>query len=204
MSNEGQWQTTVKTLVARYGKIDVLVNAAGIEGNITAGTPENTTFEEWRKVLSVNLDGVFLGCKTVLPTMKRNRGGSIVNISSIVSYFGTPNSTSYGASKAAVQQLTKSVALHGARDGGKIRCNSVHPGVIRTRMLANIYQELARIGGISAEEAEQISLKAIPFGELGTAEQVADTILFLASDESAYVTGSEFQVDGGWHLLEAK
>ncbi len=186
------------------GRIDVLVNAAGIEGDLQAGSPETTSLAEWRRVHAINLDGTFLGCRTVLPIMKRQKAGSIVNISSIVSYFGSPNAVAYSTSKGGVQTFTKSVARYGARDGNRIRCNSVHPGVIRTRMIKNIWAETARLTNRTPEEAERLSLRMVPFGALGEPEDVAWLILYLASDESRYVTGSEFQVDGGWHLVEAR
>jgi len=204
VTDEEQWARVVRLVDESRGGIDVLVNSAGIEGDLSAGSPETTTHSEWRRVHGINLDGTFLGCRAVLPVMKRLGGGSIINISSIVAYFGSPLSAAYGSSKAAVQQLSKSVALHGSRDNKRIRCNSVHPGVIRTRMLNDIYAAIARNLGISTREAEVASLRAIPFGEVGEAVDVANLNLYLASDESRYVTGSEFQVDGGWHLVDAR
>ena len=204
VTNEDSWLSAVKSVDSKFGRIDVLVNGAGIEGDFIHGSPETTSLEEWRKVLSVNLDGTFLGCKHVLPVMKRARKGSIVNISSMASFLGTPAATAYGASKAGVQQLTKTVAVYGSRDGLKIRCNSVHPGVIRTRMLDHIYEQIGQLANVSAAEAEQMSLKQVPFGEVGEPDDVAWLILYLASDEAKYVTGSEFQVDGGWHLVDAR
>ena len=103
-----------------------------------------------------------------------------------------------------MQQLTKTVAVFGSRDGLKIRCNSVHPGVIRTRMLDHIYEQIGQLANVSAAEAELMSLKQVPFGEVGEPDDVAHLITYLASDESKYVTGSEFMVDGGWHLVDAR
>lgn len=206
VTSEQQWSNVVGAVDRKHGGIHVLVNAAGTEGKSigAGGSPESTTLGEWRFVHAINLDGTFLGCRTVLPIMKRNKSGSIINISSMVSYFGTPATAAYGSSKAGVQQLSKTVALYGSRDNNHIRCNSVHPGVIRTRMLNHIYEEIGRANGISGAEAEQRSLKSIPFGVVGEPEDIAYVILYLASDESKYVTGSEFQVDGGWHLIDAK
>ncbi len=204
VTDEGQWADAIGTIDRKMGRIDVLVNAAGIEGDLQAGSPETTSLAEWRRVHAINLDGTFLGCRTVLPIMKRQKAGSIVNISSIVSYFGSPNAVAYSTSKGGVQTFTKSVARYGARDGNRIRCNSVHPGVIRTRMIKNIWAETARLTNRTPEEAERLSLRMVPFGTLGEPEDVAWLILYLASDESRYVTGSEFQVDGGWHLVEAR
>ena len=204
VTSEESWEACVQAVDAKHGRIDVLVNGAGIEGDFVNGSPETTSLEQWRKVLSVNLDGTFLGCKHVLPVMKRAGKGSIVNISSMASILGTPVNVAYGASKAGVQQLTKSVAVHGSRGGMKIRCNSVHPGVIRTRMLEEIYRQIGQVANVSAEEAEQMSLRQVPFGEVGEPDDVAWLILYLASDEAKYVTGSEFMVDGGWHLVDAR
>jgi NAD(P)-dependent dehydrogenase (short-subunit alcohol dehydrogenase family) len=204
VTSEDSWAAAVKAVDGRHGRIDVLVNGAGIEGDFVSGSPETTSLETWNKVLRVNLDGVFLGCKHVLPVMKRAGKGSIVNISSMASFLGTPVNVAYGASKAGVQQLTKSVAVHGTRGGMKIRCNSVHPGVIRTRMLEEIYKQIGQIANVSAEEAEQLSLRQVPFGHVGEPDDVAWLILYLASDEAKYVTGSEFMVDGGWHLVDAR
>jgi NAD(P)-dependent dehydrogenase (short-subunit alcohol dehydrogenase family) len=204
VTSEDQWISVVAAVEAAHGRIDILVNGAGIEGDFVRGSPETTSLEQWRKVLAVNLDGTFLGCKHVLPVMKKARKGSIVNISSMASFLGTPVNVAYGASKAGVQQLTKSVAVHGSRDGMKIRCNSVHPGVIRTRMLEHIYEQIGQLANISKEQAEAGSLRQVPFGEVGEPDDVAWLILYLASDEAKYVTGSEFQVDGGWHLVDAR
>ena len=204
VTNEDNWAAVAKAVADKHGRIDILVNGAGIEGDFVNGSPETTSLDQWRKVLSVNLDGVFLGCKHVLPIMKAARKGSIVNISSMASFLGTPVNVAYGASKAGVQQLTKSVAVHGSRDGMKIRCNSVHPGVIRTQMLEKIYGQIGQLANVSKAQAEEMSLKQVPFGEVGEPDDVAYLILYLASDEAKYVTGSEFMVDGGWHLVDAR
>jgi len=204
VTSEAQWSDVAGQVDRTYGRIDILVNAAGIEGDFVNGSPETTSLEQWRKVLAVNLDGTYLACKHVLPFMKRECKGSIVNISSMASFLGTPVNVAYGASKAGVQQLTKSVAVWGSRDGMKIRCNSVHPGVIRTRMLDHIYQQIGQLANVSAADAEQMSLRQVPFGHVGEPEDVGYQILYLASDEARYVTGSEFMVDGGWHLVDAR
>jgi len=203
VTSEDQWRAAAEKVTSKYGRIDVLVNAAGIEGDVINGSVETTTLDEWHKVLGINLDGTFLGCKHVLPVMKRARQGSIVNISSIVSYMSTPSTLAYGASKAGVQQLTKSVAITGCRDGMKIRCNSVHPGVMQTRMIDSIMTQIGQALNISREQAEEGALSQVPFGHVGEPDDVAYLILYLASDESKYVTGSEFMVDGGWHLGQA-
>jgi 3(or 17)beta-hydroxysteroid dehydrogenase len=206
VTSEKDWSHLISSVEEKFGTVNVLVNAAGIEGKGLGeqSSPESTTLEEWRRVHAINLDGTFLGCRTVLPVMKRAGSGSIINISSMVAYYASPDLTAYGSSKAAVQQFSKTVALYGSRDGKKIRCNSVHPGLTRTRMLNNMYAEIACSLGITPEEAEMRSAKTIPLGAIGEPEDIANVILFLASDEARYVTGSEFQADGGQHLFDAR
>lgn len=203
VTSEDHWRAAVEAVRSRHGRIDVLVNAAGIEGDVINGSIESTSLDEWHKVLGINLDGTFLGCKHVIPVMTEARQGSIVNISSIVSYMSTPSTVAYGASKAGVQQLTKSVATYGCRDGMKIRCNSVHPGVMQTRMIDSILAQVGQALNVTREQAEEGALSKVPFGHIGEPDDVAYLVLYLASDESKYVTGSEFMVDGGWHIGQA-
>ncbi len=151
----------------------------------------------------MNLDGTMLGCKHVLPVMNQARKGSVINISSIVSFMATPALLADGASKAAVQHLTKSVAIEGCRNGMRIRCNSEHPGVIRTRMLESIGDQRAERMSISLEAAQQASLSRVAFGEVVEPDDVAQLIYYLASGASNLVTGWEIMVDGGWHLGRA-
>jgi 3(or 17)beta-hydroxysteroid dehydrogenase len=202
VTDEKQWQALVGGVIATHGQIDVLVNAAGIEGDLSKGGFD-VPLAEWRRVLAINLDGTFLGCRTCLPKMLARGTGSIVNIASIVSGFATPTALAYGASKAAVAQLTRSFAMHGAANDKRVRCNSVHPGVIKTRMTDNIITEFGKMQNLSPEQSETAIMSVVPFKVRGTPADVANLILFLASDESAYVTGSEFQVDGGWHVINA-
>ncbi|AYC31616.1 SDR family oxidoreductase [Pseudomonas cavernae] len=200
VSSEAQWKQVVGSLVERHGALHVLVNGAGIEGKVTAGGLESTSLEDWRRVMHINLDGTFLGCREVMPVMKRQGSGSIVNISSLASYYPTLYSVAYGASKGAVTQLTKSVALAGSQ-GAKVRCNSVHPGVIATQMIANIARQLQQAADENTTSSIQRYASSIPLGQAGTPDDAAALIAFLASDEAAYITGSEFVVDGGSHLL---
>ncbi|WP_321393707.1 SDR family NAD(P)-dependent oxidoreductase [Emcibacter sp.] len=202
VSDEKVWSDIVSDVLERQGRIDVLLNAAGIEGDLKKGGL-NTSLTEWHRVMGINLDGTFLGCRAVTPHMQERGTGSIINISSIVSFMGTPSALAYGASKAAVQQLTRSIALIGAQDGARVRCNSIHPGIIRTRMTDAIFAEFAQNSGMTPEEIEQAVCAEVPFGARGVPEDVAGMVTFLASDDSLYVTGSEFKVDGGWLLGNA-
>ncbi|MFM7028990.1 MAG: SDR family NAD(P)-dependent oxidoreductase [Chakrabartia sp.] len=202
VADEARWAEITAATLAAHKRIDVLVNAAGIEGNLRESGLD-TSLGEWRRVISTNLDGTFLGCRAVLPAMLAQKTGSIINLSSIVAFMGTPTALAYGASKAGVEQLSRSFALLGAADGAKVRCNSVHPGVIKTRMTDAIFAEFAANTGSSADEVETTLCASIPFGARGVPQNVADLILYLAGDGAAYVTGSAFKVDGGWSVTSA-
>ncbi len=189
VTDEAAWKLVVDRALEAFGRVDILVNAAGIG---TVANIERETLAQWRLVQAVNSDGVFLGCREAFRAMKQGGGGSIVNISSVAGLVGDGDLPAYCASKGAVRLLTKSVALHGARRGANIRCNSVHPGFIATPMvdaLAAAYPDpkLAR------ERLEQ----ANPLRRIGEVDDVAYLVLYLASDESKFVTGGEFVVDGG-------
>jgi NAD(P)-dependent dehydrogenase (short-subunit alcohol dehydrogenase family) len=185
VTREAEWQRAVALAVSRFGALNVLVNNAGIGGS---GRVEDTTAEAWDQVMDVNAKGVFLGTKAAIPAMRRAGGGSIVNISSQLGLVGMDDSSpQYTASKGAVRLLTKTTALQYAREG--IRCNSVHPGPILTPMTERRRADPA---------VYQRMLSRIPLGRYGEAEEVAYAVLYLASDESAFVTGSELVIDGGW------
>lgn len=201
VTSEQSWVSVVAHIVERYGKLDVLVNAAGIVGDVVSGTLERTTLAEWRRVMAVNLDGTFLGCREAMTAMARQGKGAIVNVSSVGSYYPTTQSVAYGASKGGVTQLTKSVALFGSQGGKRIRCNSVHPGRTDTAMLDSIVTQRAQRAGDTGSGEAQASAQRIPLGATGTPQDVANLIAFLASDEAGYITGGEFVVDGGWKLL---
>lgn len=198
VTDEARWSEIVAAVEQQYGRIDILVNTAGIEGDMTQGSPEEASLAEWKHVHAINLDGTFIGCKAVMAPMRRAGGGSIVNLSSAVALMATPYSAPYGSSKAAVKHLSASVASLGAPD--RIRCNSVHPGLIRTRMLDDIHATRARSRNIPFEEARALSLNRVPMGVLGEPEDVANLILYLASDESRYMTGAALVIDGGWSV----
>lgn len=201
VTSEESWAAAMAQIDRDWGRLDVLVNAAGIVGNVVSGTLQHTTLQEWRKVMAVNLDGTFLGCREAMVLMERQGVGAIVNVSSVGSYYPTTQSVAYGASKGGVTQLTKSVALFGSQGGSRIRCNSVHPGRTDTAMLDAIVQQRAQRSGDTGSQLAQASAQRIPLGPAGTPQDVAHMIAFLASDEAAYITGAEFLVDGGWKLL---
>lgn len=196
-----RWQTLVAEVAGTLGGIDILVQCAGIEGDFTKDVL-HTEPGMWNKVIAINLTGTFYGCRTVVPHMMERGQGSVINLSSIASFMATSGPGAYGASKAGVQHLTTSVAVAASKDGQRVRVNSVHPGVIKTRMTDNIVAEMAVALNVDEEAAERQLMSGVPFKKRGTPEDVARLILFLASDDSAYVTGSAYQVDGGWHLKD--
>ena len=183
VTSEEDWQAAVRTTLERFGKVDVLVNNAGI---IKRDRVVDTSGEDWDRIMEVNAKGVFLGTKYVIPEMIKAGGGSIVNLSSVAGILGSPAGSAYGASKAAVRILTKSTAIQYARNG--IRANSVHPGPIDAPMMEPIKANPRHY---------QKYIDGTPMGRFGTPEEVANAILFLASDESSYMTGSELVIDGG-------
>jgi len=183
VTSEDSWGEAVGETVRRFGSLDILVNNAGI---LRRGPIEEATESTWDEVLAVNAKGVWLGTKAVMPEMRKAGGGSIVNISSMASHTVRAGSSVYAASKGAVRIFTKSTAIEGAKDG--IRANSVHPGVIKTQMIAEM---------LNNEDYRQEQVDRIPLRRVGTAEDVANGVLYLASDESSYVTGSELAIDGG-------
>jgi len=189
VTREEHWIAVTDAVAAEFGRLDVLVNSAGVA---LLRDIETTTLDEWRALMAVNLDGTFLGCKHAVRVMKARGGGSIVNMSSVAGLIGSGNLAAYSASKGGVRLLTKSVALHCARKGYNIRCNSVHPSFVETPMLRG----MIAAGRDPAKLAANYT-SASPLGRLAQPIEVARTILFLASDESAFTTGAELVVDGG-------
>lgn len=190
---ESDWQQTCNWIIENYGRLDVLVNNAGIS---PAANIEDTSLELWHKVMALNVDGVFLGCKYGIAAMKKaGHGGSIINMSSGAAMRANANLTAYNTSKAAVAMLTKSVALHCGTSKMGIRCNSVHPGTIRTRMVTDYVDTLPD----PAAALEAMSSGSV-IGRLGEVEDIAKMVLYLASDDSSFVTGSEMVIDGGMIL----
>lgn len=195
VSKEEEWINLTNWLISRFGGVDILFNNAGImayKNNIQ--DPENTTLENWQRIHHVNLDSVFLGCKYGIKMMKRRGGGSIINMSSRSGIVGVPHQGPYSSSKAAIRNYSKSVALYCAEKKYNIRCNSIHPAAILTGIWNNTIgteNDPQRNNSITALE------KGIPLGRMGEPLDVAYATLFLASDESKYITGTELIVDGG-------
>jgi NAD(P)-dependent dehydrogenase (short-subunit alcohol dehydrogenase family) len=188
VSSEAQWKSVIKETLETFGKLDILVNNAGV---IIFKNIHDTTLDEWRWLMSINLDGVFLGTKYAMEAMKKSGGGSIVNISSAAGIIGTLDTSAYHASKGGVRIFTKAAALECSKAGYdyNIRVNSVHPGVMKTAMVEGLMED---------EDKKKTALSWHPIGRFGEPEDVAYGVLYLASDESSFVTGAELVIDGGW------
>jgi 3alpha(or 20beta)-hydroxysteroid dehydrogenase len=185
VTSEADWQNAVQTALARHGRLDVLINNAAI--TIPRVPIEERTAEEWDRVMAVNAKGVFLGTKHAIPAMRRGGGGSIVNISSVAGIGQSLHQEpAYAASKGAIRIFTKVTASQHARD--RIRCNSVHPGPVDTEMFRSAFRD---------REAMERRLQRVPLGRMGTVAEIVSVVLYLASDESSYMTGSEVVIDGG-------
>lgn len=189
VTEEAGWDQVVKATLDAFGRINVLVNSAGVGGG---GAPlAETTYENWRRITSINLDGTFLGMRAVVPAMTEGGGGSIINLSSILGKVGMAGATAYCASKGGVLMLTKSSALELAPV--HIRVNSVHPGFIETPMVTNALHEAE-----NGNEMRDLIISRHALARLGIPREIADGILFLASDESSFMTGAELVIDGGY------
>ncbi|TAL86551.1 MAG: glucose 1-dehydrogenase [Rhodanobacter sp.] len=186
--DEERWQAVLAEAAAAMGGLSVLVNNAGI-GAI--GGVESLTPKEWARVMGVNVDAIYLGCKYALPLLKQNPPASIINISSLAAFKVDPDFTVYNASKAAVAALSKSIAIDCARQQVDIRCNSIHPAFIRTGIVEPFFEQL------DEQEALRKLTRGIPLKRLGEVDDVAYAALYLASDESRYITAAELRVDGG-------
>ncbi len=184
VTSEADWQAAVYTAENTYGKLNVLVNNAGI---LLRSSIEETTEDDFDRIMAVNVKGVFFGVKYALPAMRRAGGGSIINISSTAGLVGSPGETAaYSATKGSVRLFTKSTAVQHAQDN--IRCNSVHPGPIQTDMIKDL---------IETPELWEQRLRRLPLGRVGQPEDIAYGVIYLASDESSFVTGAELVIDGG-------
>ncbi len=190
VTQEDQWMSVLEDVVRTSGGLDVLVNNAGVSGTgRAAADPENTCLSDWRRVLHINLDSVFLGCKHAIRTMRASgRQGSIINMSSRSGLVGIPHAAAYAASKAAIRNHSKTVALYCAEQNLGIRCNTIFPASIRTPMWDAML-------GDKAEEAQLLA--NMPLHRFGRPDEVAAVAVMLASDEATYITASEFNIDGG-------
>ncbi len=188
VTDETAWTMALDTVVAAFGGLHVLVNCAGSAIN---GTVEETSLEDWRALHALDLDSVFLGCKHAIRHIAASGGGSIVNISSISGIIAGHNLAAYNSAKAGVRHLTKSVALHCAREANGVRCNSVHPAFVDTPILDEILKRGTR------EEGLERLARQIPLGIVGEPDDVAHAVVYLASDETRFMTGSELVIDGG-------
>ena len=189
ITEEEEWIPVLDETVKRFDRLDILINSAGM---VLIADVEQITLEDWRKVHAVNLDGTFLGCKHGVRVMKEFGAGSIINLSSVSGMIGGFNLAAYNSSKGAVRMLTKSVALHCARAGYGIRCNSIHPTFIETPMLESMI-----LDSPDPEKARQTLVRQVPLRRIGKPDDVANMIVYLASDESTFVTGTEMVIDGG-------
>ena len=183
VTSEDDWISAVRFTVETFGRLDILINNAAIYARTLI---VDTDIEEWRRIMDINMTGVFLGTKHAVPAMRESGGGSIINISSTAGLVGSARGSAYGASKGGVRLFTKYAAIQHAPDG--IRANSIHPGPVDTEMISD---------NLSTPEGRAESLARIPLGRIGTVMDVAYGALFLASDESSFVTGSELVIDGG-------
>lgn len=197
VADELGWQVVMDEVEAQFGGLDILVNNAGITGPHDHTNPEVARFSDWRRIFAVNVDSVFLGCRAAIAMMRKRGGGSIVNISSIAGSAATSYAVAYGATKAAVTQMTRSVAQHCAEQDLNIRCNSVHPGNVRTGMWDVVASERAKARGITVEAVLAETAARSPLPGFTMPEDVADAVLFLVSDASHRMTGTQLVVDGG-------
>ena len=188
VTSKDQWQKVVKNIKEDVGSLNILVNNAGMGGG---GDVESTDIELWDLVHKVNLDSVFMGCKYSLPLMRGSGDGSIINISSMSGIVASHNTSAYNSSKAAVRHLSKSVALHCAKSTNLVRCNSIHPVFTRTAMVQSM------IDSAPERNIEQKLIQQIPIRKLAEPIDIANAAVFLASDESSFITGTELIVDGG-------
>ena len=189
VTQEADWNAAIRTTLDRFGKLQVLVNSAGI--GLEHDTISECDDDTWNTMMDVNLHGTFLGCRLAIEPMRRAGGGSIINLSSVLGLRGSGGALSYCASKGAVRLLTKSVAVHCARQKTNIRCNSIHPGYMLTPMVRNLIDEIG--------EEEVAKMTAMhPLARMGDSDDIAHMVVYLASSESTFVTGAEMVVDGGY------
>ncbi|MDG2308796.1 MAG: SDR family oxidoreductase [Candidatus Binatia bacterium] len=190
VGDEATWPKVIEQTLAAHGRLDVLVNNAGIA---PIGDIETTTVEVWRKTLRVHLDGTFFGCHYAMPALIESGGGSIINMSSITALIGHAPYLAYSAAKGGIRSMTKSIAAYGKAKNRRVRCNSIHPGSISTPM---VHQAMESLMGVKLTEAEDPEALRTKLG-IGEPNDVANMVLFLASDESKHMSGAELVIDNG-------
>lgn len=192
VTSEEQWRTLFDWIETDMGRLDVLVNNAG---GGTYNDLETLSLDDWHNIMALNVDSAFLGTQRAVALMKKDTGGSIINMSSVGGLVGSPNLVAYSAAKAAVKLLSKSAAIHCGQRGYNVRVNTVHPGLIKTEAGMDM---ATKATGMNAQEAEAAFTMLHPIGRLGKPDEIAAMVLFLASEESSFATGGEFVVDGGY------
>lgn len=199
VTNGDDWTRTMRAVADRDGRLDILVNNAGVE---LLKPLQEASLDEWRRVMAINVDGVFLGCKALEELLivgaSASCPASVINMSSIAGMVGLPNQIAYNTSKGAVRHLSKSLAIEWAAHGKPIRANTIHPGCIRTAMLEDGVRMWVKNGLLGAEDPWTDLANMTPIKRVGTTRDVAMGAVYLASDESNFVTGSELVIDGGW------
>ena len=198
VTDEAGWQRIIAEIKAEFGALHVLVNNAGI---VLPGSIEGQTYADYRAQVAVSADATFLGCKYAIPLMAQSGGGSIINMASVASKLAYSGIVGYAAAKGAVEGITRSIAAHCLESGYKIRCNSIHPGSIDTPMVRNVGRQMEEAGLVAPDEAQVPDPAEVPV--LGVPRNIADVVVFLASDESAFITAQEFVVDGGMSMVPA-
>jgi len=202
VTDERQWRTVVDSVVTQYNRIDILANNAGIGATECRADPEDVRVADWRRLFAVNAESVLLGCKTAIPVIARSGGGAIVNTTSLIAHMpAPPGFFSYGASKASVVHMTRSIALYCARRQYAIRCNSVSPGQVVTHAMEAMWSKHAHESGRERQAIVDEDLSHIPMGRFQEPVDLANAVLFLASDEARYITGVNILVDGGMELV---
>lgn len=199
VSSPADWQALADRVGKQFGRLDVLINNAGLE---LVKPMREHSLADWRAIMAVNVDGVFLGCQTLERLLRESRksgpSASVINISSIAGLVGYPDQLAYNTSKGAVRHMSKSLAIEWAAHGDAIRCNSIHPGCIRTPMLEMAVEGWVRNGSVPADDPWGAIASLCPLDTVGTPEDIAMGAIYLASDESRFVTGIELVIDGGW------
>jgi 3(or 17)beta-hydroxysteroid dehydrogenase len=202
VADEENWKAVIDAVVSKHKRLDILANNAGIGATECRAEPEDARIDDWRRLLAVNAESVLLGCKTAIPAIARSGGGAIVNTTSLIAHIpAPPGFFAYGASKASVVHMTRSIALYCARKQYAIRCNSVSPGQVITQAMEAMWSKHARESGRDRQAIVDEDLSHIPMGRFQEPADIANAVLFLASDEARYVTGVNIIVDGGMELV---